>query len=195
MDKFENKKRAVKNATIVLVGLMGSGKSSVARSLAFRLHLDAIDTDALVESAAGMSIPEIFAGAGESEFRRLESEQLKAALNGSGVIATGGGIVTQSENRALLQDARAKGVLIVYLRASAAELAQRIRLQPGKRPLIDGEKILNLEQTQKRVEELLAQRAPLYESVASVVIDTGSLTPADVADQIAQLYSTKISQL
>jgi len=188
MDKSEGK-----NTTVVLIGLMGSGKSSVARSLAFRLQVEAVDTDALVESAAQMPIARIFAEAGESQFRRLESEQLKAALQCFGVIATGGGIVTQPENRALLQEARAKGVLVVYLRASAGELARRIRLQPGKRPLIDGDGILNWKQTQKRVEDLLTQRAPLYESVASIIIDTGAPAPAAVADEIAQILSAKDS--
>jgi shikimate kinase len=165
---------------IVLVGFMACGKSSVARALAKHLKCEAVDIDTLIENAAGKSIPEIFAQDGEAEFRRLETEQLKAALEYPRpvVIATGGGIVTREENRAVLQDARKAGVLVVYLRASSEVLARRIRRQPGTRPLIDGGKILNLAQTRARVEELLAARAPLYESVANLIIESGEMRSA-----------------
>lgn len=181
-------KNSAQIPTIVLVGLMGSGKSSVARALAFRWHCDAIDTDALIENATGLPIAEIFSRLGESEFRRIEREQLQAALEYSGVIATGGGIVTQPENRALLKAATARGVLVVYLRATPAELARRIRRQPGKRPLIDGNGLLDLAQTEARVEELLQQREPLYESVANLIIDTGAPDSSLVAEEIERAF-------
>lgn len=186
MDKFDLKNQPLTEPTIVLIGLMGSGKSSVARALAFHRQCDAIDTDTLIENATGMPISEIFSRWGEVEFRRIEREQLQAALEYSGVIATGGGIVTQPENRALLQAAARSGVLVVYLRANAAELARRIRRQPGKRPLIDGGGVLNLRQTQRRVEELLRERGPLYESVANLIIDTGAPDSTLVAAEIEQ---------
>ncbi len=174
--------------TVVLVGLMGSGKSSVARALAFRWHCDAIDTDALIENATDLPIAEIFSRLGESEFRRIEREQLQVALEYSGIIATGGGIVTQPENRALLQAASARGVLVVYLRASSAELARRIRRQPGKRPLIDGDGLLDLAQTEARVRKILKQREPFYESVANLIIDTGVPDSSVVAEEIERAY-------
>ena len=186
MDKFDPEDQQQLPAAIVLVGLMGSGKSSVARALAARLHCDVTDTDALIEATAGMPIPEIFSTLGEAEFRRIEHAQLQLALEYSGVIATGGGIVTQPENRALLQAATQRGVLVVYLRATASELARRIRLQPGKRPLIDGNGLLNLRETEQRVEELLRQRGPHYESVANLIIDTGEPSSFIVAAEIEQ---------
>lgn len=179
--------------SVVLVGLMGSGKSSVARALAFRWHCEAIDTDTLIENATGLPIAEIFSRLGESEFRRFEREQLQVALEYSGVIATGGGIVTQPENCQRLQAAVQRGVFVVYLRATSAELARRIRRQPGKRPLIDGNGPLNLAQTQRRVESLLQQRGPLYESVATLIIDTGTPDSSVVAEEIeSALIAAKI---
>lgn len=181
-------KKSAQIPSVVLVGLMGSGKSSVARALAFRRHCDAIDTDTLIENATGLPIAEIFSRLGESEFRRIEREQLQVALEYSGVIATGGGIVTQPENRESLQAAASRGVLVVYLRATPSELARRIRRQPGKRPLIDGHGLLDLAQTEARVQELLEQRGPLYESVANLIIDTGAPDSSLVAEEIERAY-------
>jgi shikimate kinase/very-short-patch-repair endonuclease len=184
---------------IVLIGFMACGKSSVARALAKRLKCEATDVDTLIENAAGKTIPAIFAEDGEDEFRRLETKQLKAALEYSQparVIATGGGIVTRAENRIVLQDAAAAGVLVVYLRASSEVLARRIRRQPGTRPLIDGGKILNLAQTRARVEELLAERAPLYESVANLIIESDEMrSPQATARKIHQTLNAPKSNI
>jgi shikimate kinase len=177
---------------------MASGKSSVARALAKRLKCEATDVDTLIENAAGKTIPEIFAQDGEDAFRSLETKQLKAALEYSRpvVIATGGGIITREENRAILKDAAAAGVLVVYLRASSEVLARRIRRQPGTRPLIDGGKILNLAQTRARVEELLAERAPLYESVANLVIESDEMrSPQATARKIHQTLNAPKSNI
>ncbi len=174
--------------TILLVGFMGCGKSSVARMLARKLGRNTCDIDTLIENAAGKPIAQIFAEEGEDAFRRQETTQLKAVLENKGepqIVASGGGIVTRAENRTLLQSAAGKGVLVVYLRASPMVLAKRIRLQPGKRPLIDGNGELNLQQTQERVAELLQARAPLYESVAGFIIDTDTLTLDEVVQNIA----------
>lgn len=173
--------------TIVLIGFMASGKSSVAQALAELRRCTAVDIDTLIERAAQKRISEIFADSGEEAFRQLETAQLRAALEDScfGVIATGGGIVTREENRMLLRAAPKKTV-VVYLRASNETLADRIRRQPGLRPLIDGQKVLDLHQTQLRVQELLEQRAPLYEEAANFTIQTDGLTPLEVAEAILQ---------
>lgn len=173
--------------TILLIGFMGCGKSSVARLLAKKLGCDACDIDTLIEDAAEKTIAQIFAEEGEDAFRRQETAQLEGMLENKGhrqVVASGGGIVTRAENRTLLQEAAGKGVLVVYLRASPAVLAKRIRLQPGKRPLIDGDGELNLQQTQERVSELLQARAPLYESVAGFIVDTDTLALDEVVQRI-----------
>ncbi len=173
--------------TILLIGFMGCGKSSVARLLAKNLGCNTCDVDTLIETAAGKPISQIFAEEGEEAFRGQETTQLKIVLENKGesaVVASGGGIVTRPENRTLLQSAADNGVLVVYLKASPAVLAKRIRLQPGKRPLIDGNGELNLQQTQERVSELLQTRSPLYESVAGLVVDTDALTLEEVVQQI-----------
>lgn len=172
---------------LVLVGFMGCGKSSVARALASLLDCSATDTDALVELVAGMPVADIFATSGEAAFRRIETEQLEQALQAGGILATGGGILTREENRTLLKQAAEEGGLVVYLRAGAEELAQRIRKQPGKRPLIDGDEVLDLHATQARVEALLQQRAPWYTEVANLVVDTGAPGPDSVARRIVRM--------
>jgi len=163
-------------SAIVLVGFMGSGKSSIARRLARRLQCDAVDLDSYIEQRAGRRIAEIFATDGEPAFRDLETAALAECLGKADVIATGGGIVARERNRDLLRAAAAQGALIVYLRASPEVLARRIRRQPGKRPLIDGQAVLNEEETRRRVEHLLAARAAHYESCSNLVVDTDNMS-------------------
>jgi shikimate kinase len=151
-----------------------------------------VDLDQRIEARVGTTIAQLFATCGEEEFRRIETEALEEILDGAcgpastpTVVATGGGIVTREENRKLLKDAGARGVLVVYLKAMPEVLAERIRRQPGLRPLIDGERVLDLQETRARVEALLAQRAPWYEEVANCVVDSGALSADAIAAQIA----------
>lgn len=172
--------------TIVLIGFMGCGKSSVARALAWRLQIPAIDLDSEIEKRAGCSVADFFRKHGEDEFRQLETQVLGETLHKTGVVASGGGIVKLEQNRAQLQQSSARGAHIIYLRAPADKLAERIRRQPGKRPLIDGDRVLNMEETRERVEQLLQERGPLYQSVATLVVDTEYFSPAGVADYIIE---------
>jgi shikimate kinase len=184
--------RNPKPETVILVGFMGCGKSSVARALAARLHGEAVDLDQRIEARVGTTIAQLFATRGEEEFRRIETEALEEILDGTRghastptLVATGGGIVTREENRNLLKAAAARGVLVVYLRAAPDVLAERIRRQPGLRPLIDGERVLDLQETRARVEELLAMRAPWYEEVANYVVDSGASSADAIVTRIA----------
>ena len=170
---------------IVLIGFMGSGKSSVARLLARDLKREAIDLDKVVEQMTGRTVAQLFATQGEAAFRALETEALQAALQTSRIISTGGGVPTQAQNRTLLKQAPA-GTCVVYLKAQPHTLATRIRRQPGKRPLIDGGAVLNLAQTQARVAQLLAERAAHYEACADMIIDTDALRLPAVAQAIAK---------
>ena len=173
---------------VVLVGFMGSGKSSIARRLAWRLKCRALDLDKRLAAQCGASIAHIFAERGEAEFRALESaalhDTLHHATRDGAVISTGGGIVKSAENREALRCAAQQGALVVYLRARPETLARRIRRQPGTRPLIDGEAILDMEQTQARVEDLLSERAALYEECAGAVVDTDDLSLHEVVETI-----------
>lgn len=171
---------------IVLIGFMGSGKSSVGQLLAAQLNLPMLDLDALIESEISTSISDYFARHGEKAFRALETQQLRAALQKEGVLSTGGGVVAQPENRRLLQKSAAT---VVYLRATPQTLAQRIRNQPGTRPLIDGAGALDLAQTAQRVEELLSARAAWYEECANLTVDCDDLNANAVADKIVAQIS------
>lgn len=176
---------------IVLIGFMGSGKSSVARLLAHYLKREAVDLDKVIEQMTGKPVAHLFATQGEAAFRALETQALQAAVQTSRIVATGGGVPTQASNRALLQQAP-PGTTVVYLKAQPRTLAARIRRQPGKRPLIDGAAVLNLEQTQARVEQLLAKRAAHYEACAHIVIDTDALRMPEVAQAIVAQLGRRI---
>ncbi len=146
---------------VVLVGLMGVGKSTVGRRLAKELQRPFADVDEQVELRAGRTIPGIFSDGGEPEFRAIEAEVLADLLARPAplVLAAGGGVVTTPANRAALADA---GAFVVWLRASTEFLAART--DPTHRPLLAGDAAGTLTR-------LLAERSPLYELVADAVVD------------------------
>ena len=159
---------------IVLVGFMGSGKSTVGRMLARRLRFRFLDTDKLVEERAGMKISGIFAQHGEAHFRERETAVLQS-LDGvrRHILATGGGIVTVPGNIPLL---RSLG-LVVLLTADPEEIYRRVS-RNADRPL------LQVEDPRKRVLDLMAERQPLYESAAHFQVDSTRLRHEDVAAKI-----------
>jgi shikimate kinase len=158
---------------IVLVGFMGSGKTSVGQEIAKRLGWDFVDTDAFIEVTTGRTIADIFAQDGEAAFRILESDAVRAVASRCRVvIATGGGVVLRPENVATL---RANGVLVL-LDASAEALYERIRHETH-RPL------LQVADPIARIRELLDARRPFY-AQADVVLDTTDLSVSDIADEV-----------
>ena len=161
---------------IVLVGFMGSGKSTVGRMLARQLRFRFLDTDKLVEQRVGMAIAEIFEQHGEADFRKRETEVLES-LGGirQHIIATGGGIVTVPENIPLL---RILG-LVVLLRADPDEIYRRVS-RNSERPL------LQVEDPRKRVLDLMAARQPRYESAAHFQVDSTRLRHEDVTAKIME---------
>ena len=176
-----------RKSSILLIGFMGSGKSSIGRRVARRLRYAFVDLDKEVELGAGKKIPQIFADEGEEGFRRRETQALCEVLKESAVIASGGGLVIRSENRAALREAVEQGTSIIYLKAEPATLAERIRRQPGKRPLIDGAgKILDYEATRHRVEEILAARQEFYEECATHTVVTDGRDFDIVVDSIIE---------
>jgi 3-dehydroquinate synthase len=152
-----------KNNNIFLVGLMGAGKTTIGRLLARRLGKRFIDSDHAIESRTGASIPWIFEIEGEASFRRREADMIRElTAQGGIVLATGGGAVLNPDSRALLA---ARGT-VVYLRASVGSILQRTA-HDKNRPL------LQTPDPRKKLEELTAQREPLYREIADLVIDTG----------------------
>lgn len=162
---------------VALVGLSGSGKSTVGRALAAQLGWPLRDTDVLIEAAAGAAIPAIFAAEGEDGFRARESAALAAALaDGPCVVATGGGIVLREANRALLRE-RAR---VVWLDAPTEALVARLRAHAEVRPLLAGDDLA------ARLEGLRAARAALYGAASELTVHTAGRGAEAIADEIAE---------
>ena len=159
---------------------MAVGKSAVGRHLAKRLQRRFVDLDRLIERAEGKKIAEIFAHQGEAYFRQLEKRTLADVLRKNGqVISTGGGIVMDDENLALLKGE----TTLIGLKASTATLLSRVG-NGSKRPLLKGA------DRRKRVEELLRQRESRY-AEADFIIDTDHLTLVQVVDRIIDRLARK----
>lgn len=157
----------------VLVGLPGSGKSTIGRRLAKALGVGLLDTDVAIEQRTGRSIADIFATDGEQEFRRIEEDVVRAALaDHDGVLSLGGGAVTSPGVRAALA-----GHTVVYLEISAAE---GVRRTGGNtvRPLLAGP------DRAEKYRALMAKRAPLYRRVATMRVDTNRRNPGAVVRHI-----------
>lgn len=159
---------------LVLLGMMGVGKSTVAAILSERLRRPHIDTDAEVERLTGRPIPKIFVEEGEPGFRRLERLAVaKAARHSNHVVSVGGGAVLDD---VCVEALRSSGVLI-ELRASVEALAARLTSEAHNRPLLAGPDLTT------RVAELVRVRAPRYEEVADFSVDA-SAKPIDIADKV-----------
>lgn len=166
-----------RSENIVLMGLMGCGKSSVGRITARLLGFQFIDTDHLISDAAGCTIPEIFAKEGEQGFRQRESAVLRSLIGTRhAVIATGGGIITRSVNLPLLKHLG----FITWLEANVDLLVRRTSGN-NDRPLLRGE-----EPPKQKLESLLLQRGPIYQSMADLRIQTDELTQEESAYGVAE---------
>ena len=147
---------------IYLVGMPGAGKTTVGRQLARRLERTFVDADHEIEARTGVRIPLIFDIEGEQGFRDREAKVIADLAGESNlIVATGGGAVLRPENRAALKN----GGTVVYLQAAPRLLFERTRLDPN-RPL------LQVANPMQRIEELFAQRDPLYREVADIVVNS-----------------------
>lgn len=148
---------------IFLVGLMGSGKTTVGKLLAKRLGLKFLDSDQEIESRTGATISWIFEIEGEDSFRQREMETIDELTSRKGILlATGGGAVVRPENREILK----KRGIVIYLRASINNILKRTQ-HDRNRPL------LQTEDRRAKLEELSRQREPFYQEVADIIVDTG----------------------
>ena len=150
---------------VFLVGMMGAGKTTIGRGLARAIDREFLDLDHEIEGRCGVRVAHIFDVEGEEGFRKRERMVLdECSSRRDLVLATGGGAVLAPENRSKL---RSRGV-VVYLRATPEELYRRVA-RDRNRPL------LRTEDPQGKIRELVAAREPLYEEVAHIVFDTGSM--------------------
>jgi shikimate kinase len=173
---------------IALVGLMGAGKSAVARALGERLGGAVADLDAMVEAERGCSIAELFEHEGEPAFRRLEGRILEQALAvGADVIACGGGVVLDPAHR----DALAARCRVVWLEVSPAVAALRLASTGGARPLLAGAVAGGTADLLGRLEELLAARRPLYERVAQARVSVEGRSVDEVADEVLRVLGRR----
>lgn len=169
---------------LVLTGFMGTGKTSVGRLLAEELGLRFVDTDALVEERAGMSIRRIWETGGEEAFRRLERSVIQEVAAGADqVIASGGGAVLDAENRQHLFQSS----WVVCLTASPEEILRRVR-KSQNRPL------LQERNPAERIRSLLAQREPVY-AMADLVVETTGRSPKEVAAEVARWWDDRTREL
>lgn len=158
-------------STIALIGAPGSGKTSVGQQLAARLEWPFVDVDARIEHEQGQLIREIFADHGEARFRELERAATLIALAEPGVVSLGGGAVMTPEIAQAL-----RGVYVVWLSVSVTQASRRVGLNQA-RPLLLG----NLRGT---LIKLLAERTPVYQNLATIIVDTEHATVRAIVDQI-----------
>lgn len=169
---------------IVLIGFMGSGKSSVGRHVSEMTGHRFIDTDLLVTQRAGMGISRIFRELGEEEFRRMETAVLEELIGVCGVVlATGGGLVLREENRDLLK----RIGIVLWLDADADVIFERVS-RTQKRPL------LATENPRATFDELREKRLPIYQSAAMARIDSTGLTHQQAARKVLEAASRQLHQ-
>ena len=172
---------ALAQRSIVLIGMMGAGKSSVGRRLAARLGIPFVDADSEIEEAAKMTIPEIFQKYGEADFRSVEARVIARLLdNGPQVLATGGGAFMHPETRAVV---RQKGISF-WLNADLDVLLRRVKRRTD-RPLL---RIGDPAETLKR---LMAERHPFY-AEADVTIHSRDVPHEKVVDEILAALADRV---
>lgn len=164
---------------LVLVGLMGAGKTTVGAACATRLARPFVDTDDVVEANTGMTVAELFAHEGEARFRELERQAVvdACATPAPAVIACGGGAVVDADNRRRLHGAG----FVVWLQAAPATLMARVKTG-SERPLLDGRGAATLER-------LAVVRAAAYEATADALVDTDGRTVHEVVAAVLEVYA------
>ncbi|MFD1319198.1 shikimate kinase [Loigolactobacillus zhaoyuanensis] len=166
---------------VILVGFMGTGKTTVGEVLAANFKRPQIDLDDEIITTAGKSIKQIFADSGEVAFRQLETQVLKQAFTKNGILSTGGGVVESAANRELL---RQTAIPVIYLQTEPAAIFQRLKSDDG-RPLVQ-------QLGEVGLRKLWQRRVPLYQQVATHTITTDTRTPQQVSQQIQQLLGQEV---
>lgn len=171
---------------LVLIGYMGTGKSTIGRRCAHALGYTFRDTDRIVEIDAGMSVADVFATRGEEGFRRLEAMAIRRVASfRRTVVATGGGAVLRPSN---VRELQRRGV-IVLLDVAPSEIVARVS-RSSKRPLLEG-----AEDRTTRVMEMLDARKDAYESAADVVVSTTGLSVAEASDLVLLAFREFVAKM
>lgn len=169
---------------LVLVGMMGSGKSKVGRLVSKASKRVFFDCDTLISDSYGMPIPDIFETKGEASFREIEHDVLKKVLASQqpAIISTGGGVVLRADNRELLSE-----VTVVWLRSNVKNLAKRLEHSYKKRPLLAGSK--SKSELRATMSRILLEREPLYETVAHHKLKVDQMRLKAIVSEVAKLAS------
>jgi len=165
---------------IVLIGMRGSGKTTVGKILAKKMGREFIEMDELITRKIGLTIPEIVAKYGWDKFRDIEEEITSEVAGRANIInASGGGVVTRERNIAKLK----KSGILVWLTASLDTLLQRLGEDTGRPPLVKGRT------RREDMEITLKERKPFYQKAADLTIDTENKTPEEVSEAIINLIA------
>lgn len=169
--------KTVSDKSVVLIGFMGSGKSTMGVRLSYQLKCALEDTDKLIERQEKITISEIFEQQGEDAFRQMETELLRelCEINGQRIYSVGGGTPVRAVNRPLLK----RLGTVVYLRACPETIYERLR-GDTTRPLLQGEDSLG------RIRSLMAEREGAYAEAADVIVDVDGLTADQVIEHILE---------
>lgn len=166
---------------IILIGPMGSGKTTIGEKLSLDFSLEFRDTDQMIVSQTGREISDIFIEDGEDEFRTIEKIILRTALLEDGtVLSLGGGACLSTDAQSAL---RASGAFVVYLKISLSQVSSRVGFNQG-RPLLMGN-------PRAQWQSLMNERAPIYESVASYICEVDSKTVEEIATEIGIAFELR----
>ena len=162
---------------VILIGFMGSGKTTIGKMLSGAARYRFTDTDELIELREKRKINDIFATDGEEYFRDLETAVIKEIANTMDrtVISVGGGLPVRDENRTYMK----KNAVTIYLRATVDSLCKRLG-GDTTRPLLKGDDL------RQRIESLMEKRSRIYEEAADFVLDTDSLLPSEVVEKLLE---------
>ncbi|MDO5345199.1 MAG: shikimate kinase [Lachnospiraceae bacterium] len=164
-----------KGEHIILIGFMGAGKTTLGKKLARRLELEFVDTDEMVESQTGQTISDIFARKGEAYFRSLETDMLRqlGQREKRCVVAVGGGLPMQAENRPLLKELGT----VIFLETGVETLVQRLK-NDTKRPKLQGGDL------RERIVTLMNEREAVYRRVADVCVSTDNRSYGSILEEM-----------
>ena len=166
---------------IILIGPMGSGKTTVGKQLAKKTRMDFVDSDHMIEERCGVSISTIFDIEGEEGFRKRETKMIDELCQRNGIVlATGGGVVTSEENRIILR----KSGYVIYLQTSIETQIERTK-KTRNRPLLEDT------DAEKTLTQLMEERGTLYEQEADLVVKSGDRVVSKVVDEIMLALDSK----